>query len=102
VIQELKKAVDILKEEKVGYLIPEVSSNLGYALPNAEGSQDVAAFPGRIVRFKDSIAFSSDPEFGGSKHIAKTGILHLSAVSSRKSPLIAKRMRRAARTHATP
>jgi hydroxymethylpyrimidine kinase/phosphomethylpyrimidine kinase len=70
VIQELKKAVDILKEEKIGYLIPEVSSNLGYALPYAEGVEDVAALPGRIVRFKDSIATSSDPEFGASKHIA--------------------------------
>lgn len=70
VIQELKKAVEVLKVEKVGHLIPEVSSNLGYALPNAEGIEDVAAFPGRIVRFRDSIATSGDPEFGASKHIA--------------------------------
>ena len=58
VIQELKRAVEILKEEKIGHLIPEVSSNLGYALPQAEGIEDVAAFPGRIVRFKDSVATS--------------------------------------------
>jgi hydroxymethylpyrimidine/phosphomethylpyrimidine kinase len=70
VIQELKKAVDVLKEEKAGYLIPEVSSNLGYALPNAEGIEDIAAFPGRIIRFKDSVATLSDPEFGASQHIA--------------------------------
>jgi hydroxymethylpyrimidine kinase / phosphomethylpyrimidine kinase / thiamine-phosphate diphosphorylase len=70
VIQELKKAVDILKEEKIGGLIPEVSSNLGYALPYAEGIEDVAAFPGRIVRFRDSVATFGDPEFGASKHIA--------------------------------
>ena len=48
VIQELKKAVNILKEEKMGGLIPEVSSNLGYALPWAEGIEDVAAFPGGL------------------------------------------------------
>jgi hydroxymethylpyrimidine/phosphomethylpyrimidine kinase len=70
VIQELKKAIGLLKEEKIGYLIPEVSSNFGYALPNAEGIGDVAAFPGRIARFKDSIATLSDPEFGASQHIA--------------------------------
>ena len=70
VIQELKQAVDVLKEEKVGYLIPEVSSNLGYALPNAEGIEDIAAFPGRIIRFEDSVATLSDPEFGASQHIA--------------------------------
>jgi hydroxymethylpyrimidine/phosphomethylpyrimidine kinase len=70
VIQELKKAVDILKKEKLGYLLPEVSSNLGYALPNAEGIGDIAAFPGRIVRYKDSVATLSGPEFGASQHIA--------------------------------
>lgn len=69
-VQELKRAIDVLKEEKMGYLIPEVSSNLGYALPNAEGIEDVAAFPGRIIRYKDSVATLSDPEFGASQHIA--------------------------------
>jgi hydroxymethylpyrimidine kinase / phosphomethylpyrimidine kinase / thiamine-phosphate diphosphorylase len=70
VIQELRKAVNILKEEKIEGLIPEVSSNLGYAIPYAEGIEDVAAFPGRIVRFRDSVATFGDPEFGASKHIA--------------------------------
>ncbi len=70
VIQELKRAIDVLKEEKMGYLIPEVSSNLGYALPSAEGIEDVAAFPGRIIRYKDSMVTLSDPEFGASQHIA--------------------------------
>jgi hydroxymethylpyrimidine kinase/phosphomethylpyrimidine kinase len=70
VIQELKKAVEILRGEKIGHLIPEVSSNLGYALPQAEGMDDVAAYPGRIVRWKDTIATLSDPEFGASRHIA--------------------------------
>jgi len=70
VILELKKAVEVLKEGKIGHLIPEVSSNLGYALPQAEGIEDVAAFPGRIVRFRDSVATHSDPEFGASEHVA--------------------------------
>ena len=70
VIQELKKAIHVLKEEKMGFLIPEVSSNLGYALPNAEGIEDIAAFPGRVIRFKDSVATLSDPDFGASQHIA--------------------------------
>jgi hydroxymethylpyrimidine/phosphomethylpyrimidine kinase len=70
VIQELKRAMEMLKEGKMGHLIPEVSSNLGYALPYAEGWADVAAFPGRIVRFKDSVATFGDPEFGASQHVA--------------------------------
>jgi len=70
VIQELKRAIEMLREEKIGHLIPEVSSNLGYALPQAERMEDVAAFPGRIVRFKDSVTTSSDPEYGVSQHVA--------------------------------
>jgi hydroxymethylpyrimidine kinase / phosphomethylpyrimidine kinase / thiamine-phosphate diphosphorylase len=70
IVQELKRAVDILKGEEIGRLIPEVSSNLGYALPFAEGVEDVAAFPGRIVRFKDSVTANSGPEFGASRHVA--------------------------------
>jgi len=70
VLQELKKAFELMKEAKVGNLIPEVSSNLGYALPQAEGLEDVAAFPGRIVRYKDTVTTFGDPEFGASKHVA--------------------------------
>ena len=70
VIHDLKMALEKLKEKKIGYLIPEVHSNLGYALPFAENSNDVAAFPGRITRFNDSIAAFSGPEFGSSRHIA--------------------------------
>jgi hydroxymethylpyrimidine/phosphomethylpyrimidine kinase len=70
VIQKLKEAIALLKEAKIGRLIPEVSSNLGYALPGAEATEDVAAFPGRIVRLKDSITTFGDPEFGASRHVA--------------------------------
>jgi hydroxymethylpyrimidine/phosphomethylpyrimidine kinase len=70
VIQELKRAVEILKDEKIGHLIPEVSSNLGYALPQAEGIGDVAAFPGRLIGLRDTMATHSDPEFGASQHVA--------------------------------
>jgi len=70
VLEVLKKAIESLKAEKIGFLIPEVSSNLGYALPYAEEVGDVAAFRGRIVRFKDRIATLGDPEFGASRHIA--------------------------------
>jgi hydroxymethylpyrimidine/phosphomethylpyrimidine kinase len=70
VIQELRRAMVLLRQEKIGSLIPEVSSNLGYALPYAEGPGDVAAFPGRIVRFGESVVSVGDPEFGASQHIA--------------------------------
>lgn len=71
VLQELKKAIQVLKENRIGHLIPEVSSNLGYALPYAEGIRDVAAFPGRIIRVGETIAVLGDPEFGASQHVAR-------------------------------
>ena len=71
VVQRLKAAFQELQEKKVGYLLPEVQSNLGYALPYARGIEDVAAFPGRIVRLGKEIAKVADPEFGASQHIAK-------------------------------
>jgi len=70
VLQELSKALDFLKAAKIGHLIPEVAANLGYALPEAKSVEDVAAFPGRIIRLKDSVTTCSDPEFGASRHIA--------------------------------
>lgn len=70
VLQELKAGLEVLKEKKMGHLIPEVSSNLGYALPYAEGWAEVAAFQGRIVRFRESVTAFGDPEFGASRHVA--------------------------------
>ena len=70
VIEALEEALSLLRGAKVGMLIPEVQSNLGYALPYAEVREDVAAFPGRIIRIGDSVETMRAPEFGGSQHIA--------------------------------
>jgi len=101
VIQDLKEAIELLREKEVGDLIPEVSSNLGYALPQAEGPGDVAAFPGRIVRFRHSVATLGDPEFGASRHIANIILTvmrfdpeYCSAMNIRFSREIVDRLRR--------
>jgi hydroxymethylpyrimidine kinase/phosphomethylpyrimidine kinase len=70
VLADLKVALEKLRKNAVGCLIPEVQSNLGYALPYAETLDHVAAFPGRITRLKDSVDTVSDPEFGASRHVA--------------------------------
>jgi hydroxymethylpyrimidine kinase/phosphomethylpyrimidine kinase len=71
VIEALHAAIAALKgEAKIGEMIPEVSSNLGYAIPGAQARADVAAFPGRIVRLRDNIATLDAPAFGASQHIA--------------------------------
>ncbi len=70
VIEALKEGFSLLQRAKVGELIPEVQSNLGYALPYTEMREDVAAFPGRIIRIGDSVETMRDPEFDASQHIA--------------------------------
>ena len=71
VIQGLSAAVDILKENRIGLLIPEVQSNIGIGLPGAQGAEDVAAIPGRIVKNGYDIFTVAAPQFGASQHVAK-------------------------------
>jgi hydroxymethylpyrimidine/phosphomethylpyrimidine kinase len=66
----LQKAFQKLQSHKVGPLIPEVQSNLGYAIPSARSVADIVAFPGRIVRYEDTVVTVASPQPGGSKHIA--------------------------------
>ncbi|WP_028845762.1 bifunctional hydroxymethylpyrimidine kinase/phosphomethylpyrimidine kinase [Thermodesulfatator atlanticus] len=78
--ERLKEAPHILKEleEAAAYfcsypvrpLIPEVQTNLGYALPFAQKQEEVAAFPGRIVAFGQGAHPVGCPRFGASRHIA--------------------------------
>jgi len=71
VIQGLSAAVDVLKTNRIGRLIPEVQSNIGIGLPGAQGAQDVAAIPGRIVKNGKDIFTVAAPQFGASQHVAK-------------------------------
>jgi hydroxymethylpyrimidine kinase/phosphomethylpyrimidine kinase len=71
VIQGLSAAVDILKANRIGLLIPEVQSNIGIGLPGAQGAEDVAAIPGRIVKNGNDIFTVAAPQFGASQHVAK-------------------------------
>jgi hydroxymethylpyrimidine/phosphomethylpyrimidine kinase len=70
-LNDLKTALQTLAKEKCGLMIPEVQSNLGYALPFARRAEDVAAFPGRIVRVGEDCRTVCEPAFGASRHIAR-------------------------------
>ena len=70
VISALKEAGETLIEKNIATLIPEVQSNMGYALPYATGSGDVAAFTGRIVRAGGRTIIPEGPTFGASRHVA--------------------------------
>lgn len=70
VLEQLKAAARRLQEADLSPLIPEVQSNLGYATRYPRGPEDVAAFPGRILKTPRGILIPQAPEFGASRHIA--------------------------------
>jgi predicted fused transcriptional regulator/phosphomethylpyrimidine kinase/predicted transcriptional regulator len=68
-------------------LIPAVGSNLVEALPGAEGIEDIAAVPGRILDVKGSVAVPADPEFGVSEHVASVLLAARAAGSDARTAL---------------
>ncbi|MDH3365696.1 MAG: bifunctional hydroxymethylpyrimidine kinase/phosphomethylpyrimidine kinase [Thermoplasmata archaeon] len=68
---ELDKAVAELQPLMDSRLLPEVGSNMGYAVIGALEPQDVAAFTGRITRVGDHAEVSGCARFGASKHVAR-------------------------------
>ncbi|WP_276273824.1 thiamine-phosphate synthase family protein [Haloarcula litorea] len=52
--------------------VPNVGTNVGTALPDADGPADVAAVPGRIYVMNGSVEVPANPEFGASEHVATT------------------------------
>lgn len=70
VVESLRETASRLQKEDISPLIPEVMSNLGYAAPYAEGPQDVAAFPGRLVPSPQGLLIPAAPAFGASERMA--------------------------------
>jgi len=70
-IEALDSALALLTRARIGRLMPEIQSNLGFALASAATPDDVVAFPGRIIRLDDGITTVSPPRPGASHHIAK-------------------------------
>ncbi len=71
VLERLRAAWEVLEQANPVGLIPEVQANLAEALPGAAGFEDVAAFPGRIVRCGPRVQRVDGPAFGASRHMAK-------------------------------
>jgi hydroxymethylpyrimidine kinase/phosphomethylpyrimidine kinase len=70
VLENLQTAAARLQQEDISPLIPEVMTNLACATPYPEGPQDVAAFPGRILKGPQGLLIPAPPAFGASHHIA--------------------------------
>lgn len=71
VLEDLAAAADELALRGTSLLAPEVSSQLAFCLPYAGDRSEVAAFPGRIVRYRGGLRAVGCPAFGASSHIAK-------------------------------
>jgi len=70
-LEELDAVGRELEELLEPRLIPEVGSNMGFAVLGALDPSEVAAFDGRIVRVGDRARRTGCPKFGASKHVAR-------------------------------
>ncbi|MBA4390458.1 MAG: hypothetical protein C0399_05925 [Syntrophus sp. (in: bacteria)] len=70
VIHGLREAKERLLTLNPVELIPEVQMNVGYAIEGAAGTEDVAAFPGRIGKHQGKIQIKAGPLFDASSHVA--------------------------------
>lgn len=66
---ELDEAVEKLQKTDAVGLIPEIGANLAYAFPEAQTLSDIAAIPGRLLRFKGQIYKLGDAEMGCSHYM---------------------------------
>ncbi|MDD1646260.1 MAG: phosphomethylpyrimidine kinase, partial [Methanomicrobiales archaeon] len=71
VLNRLRDAVSRLEGGMDPALVPEVGTNLAYAVPGARSPSEVAAVEGRIVRLKGKVHPVGDVAFGASDHMAR-------------------------------
>jgi len=83
--QRVFRAVEVLKEHCIGGLIPEVQSNIGFGIENAQVLNDVIGFPARIVKCGKNILIPSPPRFGGSRHVADIVLTVMQFDSSKRA-----------------
>ena len=71
VLSALRSAVDQIKRTMHPALIPEVGTNIVYAIPGSRTPMDVAAVEGRIVRARGRPTPVGHVAFGASDHVAR-------------------------------
>ena len=70
-LQELEEAASRLEQVMDSTLIPEVGTNMGFAVLGALEPDEVAAFDGRVVRCGTKARRIGCARFGASKHVAR-------------------------------
>jgi predicted fused transcriptional regulator/phosphomethylpyrimidine kinase/predicted transcriptional regulator len=85
VLDDVREAARVLATSPgVAAAVPNVGTNVGTALPDAEGIADVAAIPGRIYEMGGSVEVPANPEFGASEHVATTVLAAMAADPERR------------------
>jgi len=69
--ESMEVGLTMIRNEKVGLLVPEVLSNMALAKPNAKELSDVMAVPGRISKIRGIPTPFSRPEWGASTHLGR-------------------------------
>jgi len=97
VLAAMAEAEERLCQMDILDLIPAVQMNMGYAVRNAKGIEEVVAFPGRISSNKGRLLIKGKPEFGASSHVARLILAYMkyypsirAAVSIRYSAALIK------------
>jgi len=85
IIERLNYAVSLFVENVDPRLIPEVGTNIVFALPSAKDIEDVAGVVGRIVKMRATIHPVGAIEFGGSNHMARVVLTAMNFDSSIRS-----------------
>jgi hypothetical protein len=68
VLHTISRAVEMLIDENIVELIPQVRSNIAMCIPDPAGPQDVASVPGRLIVVRGRLVSPTDPEFNASRH----------------------------------
>jgi len=71
VLQTMAEAGEMLCRLNMTEMIPAVQMNMGYAIKDAKGVEDIAAFPGRIAMHEGKILMKREAAFGASSHVAR-------------------------------
>lgn len=72
-LASVREATRILKTTPgMAAIIPNVGTNVGTALPDGTDVTDVAAIPGRVYAVDGRVEVPTNPEFGASRHVART------------------------------
>jgi hydroxymethylpyrimidine kinase/phosphomethylpyrimidine kinase len=87
VLKNVKEAVTMLKDTpNFNNHIPEVGTNIGMAIENAESEHDVAAVDGRLISVRGGI-HSGCVDFGVSSHIARLILTMMKHDKSKRSAI---------------